>query len=188
MARAKMSPCPAKIAPQLVSLATSPPPGKWLYEVKLDGWRMLARCDQVVRLFTRNGFDWTKRMPRLAKELATLKVDSAWIDGEVIVLNEEGLPVFQPLQSAFNTGKTDHLIYFGFDLLFLNGADLRDLPVEIRREQLRELIENASLEHVRFSETLDVDPRHLLENIRRLGMEGIVGKRAGCEIALHLTT
>lgn len=168
-----------KSPPQLVSLATSPPPGKWLYEVKLDGWRMLARCDQVVRLFTRNGFDWTKRMPRLAKELATLKVDSAWIDGEVIVLNEEGLPVFQPLQSAFNTGKTDHLIYFGFDLLFLNGADLRDLPVEIRREQLRELIENASLEHVRFSETLDVDPRHLLENIRRLGMEGIVGKRAG---------
>lgn len=101
-------------------------------------------------------------MPRLVTELETLKVVSAWIDGEVIVQDKEGSPVFQPLQSAFSTGKTDQLIYFAFDLLFWNGEDLRNIPVELRREQLRELIETAALEHVRFSETLDVDPRHFL--------------------------
>jgi bifunctional non-homologous end joining protein LigD len=101
MARAKTSPCPAKIAPQLVTLANTPPRGEWLYEIKFDGYRMLCRFDQGVKLYTRNGFDWTQRMPRLVKELETLKVGSAWIDGEVIVQDAEGRPVFQPLQSAF---------------------------------------------------------------------------------------
>jgi bifunctional non-homologous end joining protein LigD len=144
---------------------------------------MMARFDQDVRLFTRNGFDWTLRMNRLVKELKTLKVASAWLDGEVIVQDKAGRPVFQPLQSAFSTGKTDDLIFFAFDLLFLNGKDLRDLPVELRREQLRELIEGASLEHVRFSETLEVDPRDFLANVCKMEMEGIVGKRAGSPYA-----
>lgn len=183
MARAKTSPCPATIAPQLVTLANTPPPGDWLYEIKFDGYRMMARFDQDVRLFTRNGFDWTLRMNRLVKELKTLKVASAWLDGEVIVQDKAGRPVFQPLQSAFSTGKTDDLIFFAFDLLFLNGKDLRDLPVELRREQLRELIEGASLEHVRFSETLEVDPRDFLANVCKMEMEGIVGKRAGSPYA-----
>jgi bifunctional non-homologous end joining protein LigD len=183
MARAKTSPCPAKIAPQLVTLANTPPRGEWLYEIKFDGYRMMARFDQGVRLFTRNGFDWTQRMPRLVKELETLKVGSAWIDGEVIVQDAQGRPVFQPLQSAFSTGKTDDLIYFAFDLLFWEGEDLRTMPVELRRERLRELIENASLAHVRFSETLDVDPRHFLANVCKMKMEGIIGKRAGSPYA-----
>ena len=183
MARAKTSPCPAKIAPQLVTLANTPPRGAWLYEIKFDGYRMMARFDQDVRLFTRNGFDWTQRMPRLVKELETLKVGSAWIDGEVIVQDKEGRPVFQPLQSAFSSGKTDELIFFAFDLMYLNGLDMRSLPIEIRRERLGELIENTSLEHVRFSETLDVDPRHFLANVCKMEMEGIVGKRAGSPYA-----
>ena len=178
MARAKASPCPAKIAPQLVTLANTPPRGEWLYEIKFDGYRMMARFDQDVRLFTRNGFDWTQRMPRLVTELETLKVVSAWIDGEVIVQEKEGRPIFQPLQSAFSTGKTDQLIYFAFDLLFWNGEDLRNIPVELRREQMPELIENAALDPVRLSETLDVDPRPCLANVCKMQMEGIVGKRA----------
>lgn len=183
MARSKASPCPERIAPQLVALANSPPAGEWLYEIKFDGYRMMARIDQGVTLFTRNGYDWTRRMPRLIEELRTLKVSSAWIDGEVIVQDDEGRPVFQPLQSAFSSGKTDDLIYFAFDLLFLNGKDLRAVPVETRRQRLRTLIEGGSLEHVRFSETLDVDPRHFLANVCRMGMEGIVGKRAGSPYA-----
>jgi len=184
MARAKTSPCPAKIAPQLVTLANTPPRrGEWLYELKFDGYRMMARYDHGVRLFTRNGFDWTQRMPRLVKELETLKIVSAWIDGEVIVQDKDGRPVFQPLQSAFSSGKTDELMFFAFDLMYLNGRDMRSLPVETRRERLRELIENTSLEHVRFSETLDVDPHHLLANVCKMEMEGIVGKRAGSPYA-----
>jgi bifunctional non-homologous end joining protein LigD len=184
MARAKTSPCPANIAPQLVTLANTPPRGgNWLFELKWDGYRMMARFDQGVRLFTRNGFDWTQRMPRLVKELETLNIVSAWIDGEVIVQDKDGRPVFQPLQSAFSSGKTDELMFFAFDLMHLNGRDMRSLPVEIRRERLRELIENTSLEHVRFSETLDVDPHHLLANVCKMEMEGIVGKRAGSPYA-----
>jgi|LNAP01.1.fsa_nt_gb bifunctional non-homologous end joining protein LigD len=184
MARAKTSPCPAKIAPQLVTLANTPPRGgNWLFELKWDGFRMMARFDQGVRLFTRNGFDWTQRMPRLVKELETLNIVSAWIDGEVIIQDKDGRPVFQPLQSAFSSGKTDELMFFAFDLMHLNGRDMRSLPVEIRRERLRELIENTSLEHVRFSETLDVDPHHLLANVCKMEMEGIVGKRAGSPYA-----
>jgi bifunctional non-homologous end joining protein LigD len=184
MSRAKRSPCPAKISPQLVTLANAPPSEGFLYELKLDGFRMLVRIDQgTVTIFTRNGFDWTKRMPRLVRELESLTVTSVWLDGEVIIANDDGWPVFQPLQSAFSSGKTNDLIFYAFDCLFLDGVDLREQPIEIRRERLRGLIDDAALEHVRFSETLDVDPNHLLENVRRLKLEGIVGKRAGSRYA-----
>jgi bifunctional non-homologous end joining protein LigD len=179
MARAKTPACPLRIAPQLVTLVSAPPVGGWLYEIKFDGYRMMARIDQQITLLTRNGYDWTKRMPRLVQELQTLPVRTTWIDGEVIVQDDEGRPVFQPLQSAFSSGKTDDLIYFAFDLLFLNGKDLRSLAVEKRRVKLHRLIEDASLEHVRFSETFDVDPRDLLANVCAMQIEGIVGKRAG---------
>jgi|LNAP01.1.fsa_nt_gb bifunctional non-homologous end joining protein LigD len=92
MARAKTSSCPAKIALQLVTLANTPPRGEWLYEIKFDGFRIMARFDQGVRLLTRIGFDWTQRMPRLVKQLETLKLGSAWVDDEVIVQDKEADP------------------------------------------------------------------------------------------------
>ncbi|MFJ3366584.1 hypothetical protein [Pseudomonas sp. NPDC086251] len=75
-------------------------------------------------------------------------------------------------------------LFFAFDLMYLNGLDMRSLPVELRRERLSELIDDSSLEHVRFSETLDVDPHHFMANVCKMEMEGIIGKRAGSPYAV----
>jgi bifunctional non-homologous end joining protein LigD len=182
MPAAKTS-CPPMIRPQLVTMVAKPPPGEWLYEIKYDGYRMMARLEGGVTLYTKNGYDWTKRMPTLAREFNTISVKSAWIDGEVVVQDEEGRPVFQPLQSAFSSGKTDDLVYFAFDLLFLNGQDLRAVPVQARREKLRRLLERQPLDHILFSQTLDVDPDVFLANACKMGLEGIVGKRSGSPYA-----
>jgi bifunctional non-homologous end joining protein LigD len=175
----KKAAIPERINPQLVSLVGRPPAGEWCYETKFDGYRMLARLDAGVSLITRNGFDWTHRMPRLAKDLTHLPVRGTWLDGEVVVLDAEGKPAFQPLQAAFSSGQTDHLVYYAFDLPFFDGTDLRDRPVEQRRDLLRVLLEQCELECVRFSVTLDADPASLLVSACKLGLEGLVGKRQG---------
>jgi bifunctional non-homologous end joining protein LigD len=132
-----------------------------------------------VALLTKNGHDWTKRMPTLARDLGKLPIQDAWLDGEVVVMGEDGQPAFQRLQHAFSSRKTDDLTYWAFDLLFLGGIDLRGRPVEQRRELLRVLLEQCELECVRFSQTLDADPVHLLASAATLGLEGLVGKRVG---------
>lgn len=170
---------PQLIQPQLVSLVGKPPAGDWLYENKFDGYRLLVRLDKKVTLFTRNGFDWTQRMPRLASDLARLPVRGVWLDGEVVVLDEDGKPAFQPLQAAFNTGQTEQLIFYAFDMPFFDGTDLRKRAVEQRRDLLRVLLAQCELQCVRFSETLDADPASLLDSACRLGLEGLIGKRRG---------
>ncbi len=170
---------PQRIRPQLVTLQTRPPAGDWLYETKFDGYRMLARLDDGATLVTRNGYDWTARLPRLAKDLTRLPVRGAWIDGEVVALNENGRPAFQQLQSAFSRGATDDLVYYAFDLLYVDSVDLRGRPVEQRRELLRVLLEHVELRCVRFSVTLEADPASLLASACQLGLEGLVGKRLG---------
>ena len=170
---------PARIPPQLVSLVSRPPLGDWLYETKFDGYRMMARLDSDVTLITKNGHDWTARMSRLAHDLARLPVRGAWLDGEVVVLDAQGRPSFQPLQVAFSQGQTDDLVFYVFDLPYVDGTDLRTWPVEQRRDLLRTLLQQCELEHVRFSPTLEADPRSLLASACRLGLEGLVGKRRG---------
>lgn len=176
-------PFPDWIKPKLVRLASAPPAGDWRYEIKFDGYRIMTRISDRVTLFTRNGYDWTHRMPRLAAELQQLGLTTAWLDGEVVAQDDEGRPLFHGVQSAFSTGSTDDLVYFIFDLLYLHGHDLRGQPVERRRAILEELLDRVPLEHVRFSEAFDVDPRDLLTNICTLGMEGVLGKRAGSPYA-----
>lgn len=185
MASPKILPCPERIKPQLLTMASRPPDGDdWLFQIKLDGYRLMARIDQgTVTLLTKNGYDWTRRMPVLAHELLMLPVRSAWIDGEVVVQDEDGRPLFSSLQSAFSSGKTDALRLFAFDLLFENGRDLRSLPIEQRLSRLSKLLNRVELQHVRLTDTLDVDPRDLLHNICALEMEGIVCKRAGSPYA-----
>ncbi len=91
---------PDRLTPQLATLVSAPPSaGQWTYEIKFDGYRILARCERgSVRLLTRNGNDWTAKMPRLAQEMASIPVESAWFDGEIVVLREDGLPDFNALQ------------------------------------------------------------------------------------------
>lgn len=146
-------PFPERISPQLATLVSAPPVGKgWVYEVKFDGYRILACCKGGgVRLFTRNQNDWTAKMESLAAAVAELPVESAWLDGEAVVLNADGVPDFNALQNAFDKIGTENIVYFVFDLLYLNGKDLRSLEFTARRSQLEALFADHDEGRVRLS-------------------------------------
>ncbi len=113
---------PDMLQPQLATLADSPPDGDWRYEVKFDGYRMLARIDgDDVRLFTRNGHDWSAKLPHQVEALKALGLDSAWLDGEMVVADESGVADFQALQAAFDSEHDDDITYYLFDLPYLGG-------------------------------------------------------------------
>ena len=153
---------PEHFKPQLATLVDTVPGGDWRYEIKFDGYRMLARIDSgEVRLFTRNGHDWTAKMPQQAAALAGLGLESGWLDGEVVVPNEEGTPDFQALQNAFEAGRSGSILYYLFDMPYLNGMDLREVALEQRRAALREVLERSDSELLRFSaafEAAGIDP------------------------------
>jgi bifunctional non-homologous end joining protein LigD len=171
---------PAALSPQLATLVDQPPqdPAEWLWELKFDGYRLLARIERgKARLYTRNGHDWTDKMPRLAQAIATLPLKSGWVDGEVIVLDAHGVPDFQALQNAFDGQATESLIFYAFDLPFANGEDLRSTALVERRERLRTAVASVSSERVRFSEAFEAAPSDLVASACRIGFEGVIGKR-----------
>ncbi|SCK61420.1 ATP-dependent DNA ligase LigD phosphoesterase module /ATP-dependent DNA ligase LigD polymerase module [Variovorax sp. HW608] len=174
---------PATLSPELATLATAPPAreGDWLYELKFDGYRLLTRIDEKgkVQCITRNGHDWTSKLPALAKALAKLPLRSTWLDGEIVVDDEHGAPDFQALQNAFDRGSTSSIVYWLFDLPFLDGRDLRSVPVEERRDLLATVLASEPQPLLRFSEAFEASPRDLLASSARIGFEGIIGKRRG---------
>jgi bifunctional non-homologous end joining protein LigD len=179
---AKKAKLPLMLAPQLATLVDQAPPGDdWVYEIKFDGYRILTRIDGIdgdeVRLFTRNGNDWTSRMKTLAAELATLGFPSGWLDGEIIVPGAHGAPDFNALQNAFDSAHTERIQYFVFDVPFYDGHDLRSVPLQQRREFLRGLMEGHASERIRFSEDFQAAPEEILQNACRLRLEGVIGKR-----------
>ncbi len=171
---------PLSFFPQLATLVDEAPRGgAWIYEVKLDGYRVLARIDgDDIRLFTRNGNNWTPRLAALRDELAKLDVDEAWIDGEIAVLDDKGRPDFQRLQGAFDVSKTRDIVFFVFDLPYFGGYDLRRVPCLERRAILRAVMEQSPTPHVRFSEHFEGDGAALLKGACEQGLEGLIGKRA----------
>ncbi|WP_460042723.1 DNA ligase D [Pseudomonas sp. S2_H01] len=170
---------PEKLSPQLATLMATPPEGEWLYEIKFDGYRIMTRIlDGDVRMITRNGHDWTERLPLQAKAIADLKLGDGWLDGEMVVLNEEGLPDFQALQNAFEIGRSKDIVYYLFDVPFLNGEDLRNTPVEERRAALKKLLGKKS-RLLRFSDAFSASHRDIVESACLLSLEGVIGKRAG---------
>jgi bifunctional non-homologous end joining protein LigD len=175
-------PLPESLVPQLATLAAGPPgdAAEWLWELKFDGYRIVTRIEgSRAQCFTRNGHDWTARMPELAAALGRLKLRSAWLDGEIVVMEEDGRPAFQSLQNAFERRSTTKIVYWIFDLPFLDGEDLRELPLEERRARLAGLLGEDDAPRLRFSENFDAPPRDLLESVTRLGFEGVIGKRKG---------
>ncbi|MFN2644352.1 MAG: DNA ligase D, partial [Burkholderiales bacterium] len=169
---------PAFVSPQLATLVTEPPKtGDWLYEVKHDGYRMLARLiKRDARLFTRSGKDWTERLPSLASALKKLKLDGAWLDGEIVVLRADGRASFQGLQNAFDFGRDSEIVYYVFDAPFLAGADLRALPLAERKEKLRAALGKSASERVRFSDHLEGEAHEILDKACAMGLEGLIGK------------
>lgn len=173
---------PDSFAPQLATLATAPPPTpqEWLWELKFDGYRLLTRIEKgSVRCFTRNGHDWSAKLPELVRALGRLDVRSAWLDGEIVVQDANDRPDFQALQNAFDRQATASIVYWLFDAPWLDGEDLRTLPVEQRRERLAPLLTDDLAPRLRFSEAFDAPPRDLLASVSALGFEGLIGKRRG---------
>jgi hypothetical protein len=127
---------PKWIKPQLTRLAEEAPEGKeWLHEIKYDGYRMHARIDgATIQLLTRTGLDWSHRYKRTIEALRSLKVKSAYLDGELCALYADGVPVFNRLQAEMDEGRTDQLVFFAFDLLFLNGQSTAQLPLVERKK------------------------------------------------------
>ncbi|MEX5555746.1 DNA ligase D [Pseudomonas pergaminensis] len=178
--KAATSALPEQFAPQLATLVDRAPEGDWHYEIKFDGYRMLARIrDGDVRLFTRNGHDWTERLPRQAKALQALKLKDSWLDGEVVSLNGDGLPDFQALQNAFDIGRSLDIVYYLFDAPFLNGQDQRQAPVEDRRAALKAALAGSRSKLLRFSEAFTAHHRDIFESACDLSLEGVIGKRLG---------
>jgi bifunctional non-homologous end joining protein LigD len=180
MALAEAALLPAKLSPQLATLASAVAPGvRWVVENKLDGYRLLARIDgKKVQLFTRNGHDWTSKFKSLAAEIAALGVGSGWLDGEIVVLNAKGVPDFNALQNAIDNAKTKDVLYFVFDLPFHERKDLRQVPLVARRARLARLLAAGKGEALRFSQSFDVAPAQMLAAACQLGMEGVIVKRA----------
>ena len=177
---AKKADLPATLMPQLATLLAQPPADSddWIYEVKFDGYRMLARMDSLsVRLFTRNGNDWTSKLSALAQALKKLKLKPGWLDGEIVVLNDQGIPDFQALQSAFDQTRTQNIVYYIFDVPFYDGYDLRAVPLVERKQFLGNLLKDNATELIRYSDSFEVSQRDVLDSACRLGLEGVIGKR-----------
>ena len=180
---------PGFVPPEL-ALATRQPPEteSWLHELKLDGYRIQIHVratksrGKLVRsttLFTRNGLDWTHRMPEIAREAAQLPVKAALLDGEVVVVEPSGQTSFAALQAAFQEGKRERLTYFAFDLLHLDGQNLRDLPLTRRQAILAGVLKDSGEDAViRLSEPFHVSGKEMFSKACELHAEGIVSKLA----------
>ncbi len=169
-------PMPHRITPMLAGSAAEPfdDPG-WLFEIKLDGYRAIAEIENgQVQLYSRNNLSFNKRFPAIVSSLASLPV-TAVLDGEVVALDEKGRSYFQLLQNSQRTGEPN-LYYYVFDLLYLDGKDLRGEPLLARKERLRALL--PKIPWVRFSDHITEYGREFFELARENNLEGILAKRA----------
>ncbi len=173
----RIRPLSGKIEPCLPRLANEPPAGPdWIHEIKHDGFRITARRDgSRVRLISRNGHDLTYRFPLVAAAIAQLPVHSCLIDGEAIVCDDNGVAVFQLIRN-FRRGNAATLC--AFDLIELNGEDLRQEPIEDRKLALKKLLDK-SHPGIAYNRHFDIEGAIVFKNACKLGCEGIVSKRLG---------
>ncbi len=177
---ATKSALPATFSPQLATLVDAPPkdPDNWIYEIKFDGYRLLARVDGTdIKLFTRNGNDWTSRMTNLHAAIKKAKLPTGWYDGEIVVVNEHGVPDFGALQGSFDSTETNDIVFYMFDAPYLGGYDMRAVPLDARRELLRSTLETRESDALRFSAVFDAPPQSVVQSACQLGLEGIIAKR-----------
>ncbi len=169
---------PDFIEPALATLAVKAPSGtRWLHEIKFDGYRLQARLDDgKVTLLTRTGLDWTRKFgPDIPAAVAGLPAETALIDGELVVENDVGASDFSALQATLSAGRHDGFLFYAFDLLHLDGGDLRARPLMERKAALASLLAGAA-ERLRFSEDFAEDGSLILKHACRLSLEGIVSK------------
>lgn len=171
---------PASLSPQLATFAQRPPldPAAWTFEIKFDGYRLLARIDGTdIRLMTRNGNDWTTRLMPLRAALEGMQLPKGWYDGEIVVLNDRGMPDFGALQSSFDVANTDAMVYYLFDAPYFDGCDMRAAPLEARRALLQVALATRDCATIRFSQDFDAPAQSVVASACKLGLEGIIAKR-----------
>lgn len=178
--RARAKAPPGFIAPQLATRVDAPPDGDgWLHEIKFDGYRLLCRIHGGdVRLLTRHGKDWTGKFPALAEAFGALNVANAYIDGEAVIFDAKGRSDFGALQNWFKAPDGREATFCAFDLLYLDGRDLRGQPLTARKEELRALLEEAQLPWVIYSDHQIGQGEAFFAAAKGLGVEGIISKRA----------
>jgi bifunctional non-homologous end joining protein LigD len=170
---------PDFVSPSLATLRESPPVGGgWLHEIKFDGYRVEARLDHgKVRLLTRKGLDWTHRFKPIAQAVATLDAGTALIDGELVVVDEQGHSSFSLLQNDLKDSRYDRMRYYAFDLLFVDGHDLRSRPLIDRKAALARLLKSEGKNSlIQSAEHLEEDGGLVLRHACDLGLEGVVSK------------
>ena len=163
--------------PMKAKLVEEPPAtGDWIYELKFDGIRLIGvKRDEKVSLLSRNENELTGRFPEIVEAIKTLPARECVIDGEVVALDEEGRSSFQLLQAREMDGRKTPVYFYAFDLLQLDGKSLIPLPLEARKNALEKLCADAG-DAIRYSGAIGGDARQLLEEVKRRGLEGIIGK------------
>lgn len=176
-----LDPMPDRVEPSLALLKAKPPIGdEWLFEVKWDGYRIAVHIEHAgIRILTKNGHDWTHRFPTIKAAVEKLPIASAIIDGEAVVLDEQGRSDFGLLQNslggASGSAKSSDAIFVAFDLLYFDGHDLRSMELSSRRHVLEDLIP-AETPGLIFSETIEAEGDALLASACNFGLEGIIAK------------
>jgi bifunctional non-homologous end joining protein LigD len=174
MAIGVKAPFPGFVEPALATAIERVPQGeRWIHEIKFDGYRVqLQIANEDVKVFTRRGNDWTRRFRKIANDAFLISASSAIIDGEVVVPAADGTTDFSVLQNELK-GKSDKIAMVAFDLLYLNGYDVRDLPLIERKTLLKKLIVKTAIQ---FSESFEVDGPEMFKHACGVGLEGVVSK------------
>jgi bifunctional non-homologous end joining protein LigD len=165
---------PGFIEPALASSIEKVPSGhRWVHEIKFDGYRVqLHIANDDIKIFTRRGNDWTKRFNKIAADAYLISAGSAIIDGEIVVPAADGTTDFSVLQNELK-GKSTKIVMVAFDLLYLNGYDLRKLPLVERKSHLKKLIAKTDIQ---FSDTFEIDGGEMYKHACSVGLEGVVSK------------
>jgi bifunctional non-homologous end joining protein LigD len=172
---------PDFVPPCLATLSEkAPATGNWIHEIKFDGYRLQARLeDGKVKLLTRRGLDWTSKFSPIAAAIAKLPADTALIDGELVVDGEDGVSSFSLLQQDLKAGRDSRMAYYMFDLLHCDGEDLRRQPLQARKDALAKLLARAPKNGpLHLSQSIDEPGPLLIKHACKMGLEGIISKRA----------
>jgi bifunctional non-homologous end joining protein LigD len=169
---------PVFIPPQLATLKSKAPAGsKWIHEIKYDGYRLQIHLNKGVKIYTRNGHDWTNRFPTVADSF-DIPVERAIFDGEVVVVHK-GRTNFSELQADLASGKQRRMVFYAFDLLYLEGFDLRKSPQIERKRVLKMLFDETKVQSpILYSEHMLTDGNEMFAASCKLGFEGIISKNA----------
>src|SRR5437879_7745420 len=168
------APFPGFIEPALATSIDKVPSGdRWIHEIKFDGYRVQLHIhNDAIKVLTRRGNDWTRRFSKIAADAYLINAGSAIIDGEIVVPAADGTTDFSVLQNELR-GTSTRIVMIAFDLLYLNGQDLRKLPLIDRKTHLKKLIEKTAIQ---FSESFEVDGKERFAHACKVGLEGVVSK------------